>query len=58
MQIVQAKLADMYTSVQASRALLYQGATMFDAGIKSNMDSAAIFLHNSRVAVNVADECI
>ena len=58
MQIIQAKLADMYTSVQASRAILYQGATMFDAGIKSNMDSSAIYLHNSRAAVSVADECI
>ena len=58
MQIIQAKLADMYTSVQASRAILYQGATMFDAGIKSNMDSSAIYLHNSRAAVAVADECI
>ena len=48
----------MYTSVQASRSILYQGATMFDAGIKSNTDSAAIYLHNSRVAVNVAEECI
>merc|ERR1719162_789012 len=54
MQIIQAKLADMYTSVQASRAILYQGATMFDAGIKSNMDSSAIYLHNSRAAVAVA----
>lgn len=58
MQIIQAKLADMYTSVQASRSMLYQGATMFDAGIKSNMDSSAIYLHNSRAAVSVADECI
>ena len=57
-QLIQAKLADMYTSVQASRSILYQGATMFDAGIKSNTDSAAIYLHNSRVAVNVAEECI
>lgn len=48
----------MYTQVQASRALLYQGATMFDAGQKSNTDSSAIYLHNSRAAVSVADECI
>lgn len=58
MQIIQAKLADMYTSVQASRSILYQGATMFDAGLKSNTDSAAIYLHNSRCAVSVADESI
>ncbi len=58
MQIIQAKLADMYTSVQASRTFLYQGATMFDNGFKSNTDSSAIYLHNSRAAVSVADECI
>ena len=58
MQIIQAKLADMYTSVQASRSILYQGAVMFDAGLKSNTDSAAIYLHNSRAAVSVSDECV
>ena len=58
LQIIQAKLADMYTSVQASRTFLYQGATMFDAGLKSNTDSSAIYLHNSRVAVNVSEECV
>ena len=31
---------------------------MFDAGVKSNMDSASIFLHNSRSAVAAADECM
>ena len=31
---------------------------MFDAGIKSNTDSSAIYLNNSRAAVAVADECI
>ena len=49
-QIIQAKLADMYTKIQASRAYLYQCAAMFDAGEKSNLDSAAVFLHNSRHA--------
>ena len=48
----------MYTSVQASRSFTYQCATMFDAGLKSNTDSAAIYLHNSRAAVNVSEECI
>lgn len=52
-QIVQAKLADMYTKLQASRAYLYQSATMFDAGVKSNLDSAAVFLHNSKAGVEV-----
>ena len=31
---------------------------MFDAGVKSNVDSAAVFLQASRCAVSNADECI
>ena len=31
---------------------------MFDAGLKSNVDSAAVYLHTSREAVKLADECI
>ena len=31
---------------------------MFDAGVKSNKDSAAVFLHNSRSGVKVTNECI
>ena len=48
----------MYTGLQASRAMLYSACTMFDEGHRSNMDSAAIFLHNSRQAVALADECM
>jgi len=55
---MQAKIADMYTALQSSRAYVYQSAEMFDAGISSNMDSAAIFLHTSRLGVKLADECI
>ncbi len=55
---MQAKLADMYVNVQASRSYTYHAATMFDTGIKSNVDSSAVFLHNSRIGVQVANECI
>ena len=57
-QIMQAKLADMYTSVQSSRSMTYSAATMFDNGVKSNKDSAAVFLNNSRKGVDVALECM
>lgn len=57
-QIMQAKLANMYTSIQASRSYTYHCASMFDAGVKSNKDSAAVFLHNSRIGVEVTNECI
>ena len=48
----------MYTALQSSRAYVYQSAEMFDAGIKSNVDSAAIYLHCSRHGVKLAEECI
>lgn len=57
-QIIQGKLADMYVKLQASRAYTYNAATMFDAGIKSNKDSAAVFLHNSRAGVDVTLDCL
>ena len=31
---------------------------MFDAGIKSNVDSSAVYLFTSRNGVKLADECI
>ena len=46
----------MYTAIQASRAFTYNAATMFDNGEKSNMDSAAVFLHNSRHGTQVCLE--
>jgi isovaleryl-CoA dehydrogenase len=55
---MQAKLADMYVKLQASRSYLYHCATMFDNGVKSNKDSAAVFLHNSRHGTQVALECM
>lgn len=51
-------MADMYTKLQASRALIYSGATMADAGVRSNMNTAACFLKASRDAVALADECV
>lgn len=48
----------MYTSLQSTRAMVYQIATAFDAGAKSNMDSASVYLQASRTAVALSDECI
>ena len=52
------KLADMYCNLQATRSMVYSSATMFDAQVKSNLDSASVFLQASRSAVHAADECI
>jgi isovaleryl-CoA dehydrogenase len=56
--IMQAKLADMYTSFQASRAYVYRIAEDYDAGKRSRIDPAACLLQASTSAVNIALEAI
>jgi len=56
--IMQAKLADMYTALQSSRAFSYMVARQFDAGIKSRIDPASCLLNASRNAVQVALEAV
>jgi isovaleryl-CoA dehydrogenase len=56
--IMQAKLADMYTALQSSRAFVYMVAEDYDNGQKSRIDPAACLLHASRSAVQVSLEAI
>lgn len=56
--IMQAKIADMYTALQSSRAFAYQVARDFDAGHRSRIDAASCLLHASEAAVQVALEAI
>ncbi|MDH5824276.1 isovaleryl-CoA dehydrogenase [Luteimonas sp. RD2P54] len=56
--IMQAKIADMYTALQSSRAFAYQVARDYDAGHKSRVDAASCLLHASECAVQVALEAI
>lgn len=56
--IMQAKIADMYTALQSSRAFAYQVARDFDAGHASRVDAASCLLHASESAVRVALEAI
>jgi isovaleryl-CoA dehydrogenase len=56
--IMQAKLADMYTALQASRSFAYRVAEDFDAGRKSRIDSAACLLQSSTAAVQLGLEAI
>jgi isovaleryl-CoA dehydrogenase len=51
-------MADMYTKLQATRSMVYTGATMADNGVRSNMDTAACFLKASRDAVYLSEECL
>ncbi|MGH8032053.1 MAG: acyl-CoA dehydrogenase family protein [Luteimonas sp.] len=56
--IMQAKIADMYTALQSSRAFAYQVARDYDAGHTSRIDAASCLLHASDAAVRVALEGI
>jgi isovaleryl-CoA dehydrogenase len=56
--IMQAKIADMYTALQSSRAFAYQVARDYDAGRRSRVDAASCLLHASDAAVEVALEAI
>ena len=56
--IMQAKIADMYTALQSSRAYAYTVAQNYDAGVKSRIDPASCLLHASQSAVQVALEAI
>jgi isovaleryl-CoA dehydrogenase len=56
--IMQAKLADMYTALQAARAYAYRVAAEYDAGRRSRVDPASCLLFASRAAVEVALETI
>jgi len=53
-QLVQAKIADMYTSLGASRAYLYACAAAADRGDVTRQDAAAAFLFASERATEVA----
>ncbi|MFN3311647.1 MAG: isovaleryl-CoA dehydrogenase [Thermomonas sp.] len=57
-ELMQAKIADMYTALQSSRAFAYQVARDYDAGHKSRIDAASCLLHSSEAAVQVALEAI
>jgi isovaleryl-CoA dehydrogenase len=57
-EIMQAKIADMYTALQSARAYAYLIAQQFDAGVKSRIDPASCLLLSSRNAVAVALEAI
>jgi isovaleryl-CoA dehydrogenase len=55
---MQAKIADMYTALQSSRAYAYMVARDFDAGVKSRIDPASACCMPRRSAVQVALEAI
>ncbi|MDX2436817.1 MAG: acyl-CoA dehydrogenase family protein [Acidobacteriota bacterium] len=57
-QLIQAKLADMATSVDAARLLTQRAAALKDAGRPTTRESAMAKVYASEVAVAVAEEAI
>eukprot|EP01017_Pseudomicrothorax_dubius_P039077 TRINITY_DN594_c0_g1_i2.p1 TRINITY_DN594_c0_g1~~TRINITY_DN594_c0_g1_i2.p1 ORF type:complete len:405 (+),score=94.24 TRINITY_DN594_c0_g1_i2:153-1367(+) len=57
-QLMQGKIADMYTKLQASRAYLYSAARAADEGKVSNTDCASLILFTSENATQVALQAI
>jgi len=57
-ELMQGKMADMYTALQSSRAFAYRVAEQYDKGNSSRKDAAALLLFSSENAVKVALEAI
>jgi isovaleryl-CoA dehydrogenase len=57
-QLMQGKIADMYTELNASRAYLYAVAKACDRGEESRKDAAAVILYTAEKATQMALQAI
>lgn len=57
-QLMQGKIADMYTELNASRAYLYAVARACDRGEESRKDAAAVILYTAEKATQMALQAI
>ncbi len=57
-ELMQGKMADMYTALQSTRAFAYRVAEQYDNGNDSRKDAAALLLFASENAVKVSLEAI
>jgi isovaleryl-CoA dehydrogenase len=57
-QLMQGKVADMYTELQASRAYMYSVARACDAGFASRKDCAGVILYCAERATQTALQAI
>lgn len=57
-QLMQGKVADMYTELMASRSYLYNVARAVDSGYASRKDCAGVILYCAEKATKVALEAI
>ena len=58
MQLIQGKIADMYTVTSATRAFVYKTAAEADAGMADRKDCAAVILYAAEHATRMALEAI
>jgi len=57
-QLVQGKVADMYTTMNASRAYLYEVARAADRGVTTRIDAAGVILYTAEAATKLALDAI
>lgn len=57
-QLIQGKLADMYTAAKATRAFVYETARQADAGTADRKDCAAVILYAAERATHAALDTI
>ncbi|XP_030572593.1 isovaleryl-CoA dehydrogenase, mitochondrial-like [Drosophila novamexicana] len=57
-QLIQGKMADMYTTLSACRSYLYAVARSCDAGVRSSKDCAGVILYCAEKATQVALDAI
>ena len=57
-QLVQGKLADMYTNMNASRSYLYSVAAACDRGETTRKDAAGVILYTAEKATQMALDAI
>jgi isovaleryl-CoA dehydrogenase len=57
-QLMQGKIAEMYTKLQASRAMLYSCCSMVDQGHLTNLDCASVIYFASKCGTEVALEAL
>lgn len=57
-QLIQAKIADMYTELNAARAYLYAVANACDQGLVSRKDAASVILYTAEKATQMALQTI
>lgn len=57
-QLIQGKLADMYTLIEAARSFVYGCAKMADQGQKITKEAAAAYLFTAEIATKVALDAV